>query len=99
MTAETAVERVMACPCGASVCSHHNATWFFHRRKSLKGNVRAAVFRWPYRGFWTWCPVIDGEPNDDGSAQGHYDTLQLAYEHADLWVRGKYGSGRKDSAA
>lgn len=78
----------MACPCGAVICSNRNESFFTQRKRWPHRNVRAVVFVWPYRGFWTWCPVINGTPRDDGPAMGHYDDLETAWADADAWTHG-----------
>lgn len=78
----------MACPCGSQICPNRNRGFFRPRQRWLHKSVRAVVFVWPYRGFWTWCPVIDGTPSDDGQVMGHYDDLETAFTDADAWVRG-----------
>lgn len=89
----------MACPCGSNICPNRNACYFVRRRRWLRKSVRAVVFRWPDRGFWTWCPVVSGTAWDEGMAMGHYDDLETAYADADAWTRGELGISRKEIAA
>lgn len=79
------------CVCGAQHCGNRNRTHFSRLRKPNR-IVRAQVFIWPGRGFWTWCPVINGEANDVGQVMGHYDSLERAFAHAWRWTRGNYGA-------
>ncbi len=84
----------MTCPCGSTYCGKRNESYFFRRNRWMRRKVRAVVFVWPGRGFWTWCPVIDDVPQDEGQAMGHYDDLETAFADADAWARGDLGSER-----
>lgn len=76
------------CPCGSKPCVNHNRGWF--QRLKPDPRVRAVVFWWGVRRCWTWCPVVNGTPEDQGFVMGHYDTLQLAFADADAYTRGLY---------
>lgn len=85
------------CICGVTACGNRNRGHFYVLIHP-DDRVRALVFVWPYRGFWTWCPVVNDEPQDTGSVMGHYDSLQLAWADADAWTRGAYGATREEAA-
>lgn len=82
----------MTCPCGAPICPNRNESFFLRRPPGKR--VRAVVFIWPHRGFWTWCPVVKGKPWDEGQGMGHYDDLETAWADADAWTRGALGGAR-----
>lgn len=88
----------MACLCGAQLCHRRNTAFFFRRQRWAKRNVRAVVFVWPDQKYWTWCPVVNGEPWDTGQAMGHYDDAETAWADADAWTRGEFGSRREAAA-
>jgi hypothetical protein len=79
------------CRCGSTNCHRRNRSYF--REQTPGPDIRAVVFWWSVvgdAGCWTWCPVIKGEPVDEGRVMGHFDTLQDAYAEARAYTCGEY---------